>query len=223
MGIGEQFNKVAEEYDANRRRFIPCFDEFYDETTAFIAASIGAPRRIADLGAGTGLLSYYWHRHFPKAEFVLTDLAEDMLGVARRRFEGLGNFSFPTADYTKELPGAPYDAVISALSIHHLEDGDKEKLFSDILKALPEGGVFVNYDQFCAGEPMLDKAYDSFWEDGLYRSGLTERDIAMWQERRSFDRECSVEQETDMLARSGFRIVKCVYSCRKFAVIMAVK
>ena len=27
--IEEQFNKIASEYDINRRRFIPCFDDYY--------------------------------------------------------------------------------------------------------------------------------------------------------------------------------------------------
>ena len=29
MNIEEQFNLIAKEYDANRKKFIPCFDEFY--------------------------------------------------------------------------------------------------------------------------------------------------------------------------------------------------
>ena len=28
MDIEQQFNLIAEEYDSNRRRFIPCFDDF---------------------------------------------------------------------------------------------------------------------------------------------------------------------------------------------------
>lgn len=58
--IYQQFNRIAEEYDVNRRKFIPCFDEFYKETTAFIARCIGKPMRILDLGAGTGLLTAFW-------------------------------------------------------------------------------------------------------------------------------------------------------------------
>ena len=38
MNIEEQFNLIAKEYDANRKKFIPCFDEFYEYTTKFITA-----------------------------------------------------------------------------------------------------------------------------------------------------------------------------------------
>ena len=36
MNIKEQFNFVAQEYDNNRKKFIPCFDDYYENTTKFI-------------------------------------------------------------------------------------------------------------------------------------------------------------------------------------------
>ncbi len=54
MRIEDQFNKTAEEYDVNRRKFIPCFDDFYDNTTAFIASNIRELGRIVDTPFGTG-------------------------------------------------------------------------------------------------------------------------------------------------------------------------
>jgi tRNA (cmo5U34)-methyltransferase len=36
MTIKEQFNSIAKEYDSNRRRFIPCFDDFYDNATKLL-------------------------------------------------------------------------------------------------------------------------------------------------------------------------------------------
>ena len=84
MTIESQFNLIAQEYDANRKKFIPCFDDYYISTTKFIASNIAEPKRVLDLGAGTGLLSYFWYRHFPISEYVLVDIADDMLQVARR-------------------------------------------------------------------------------------------------------------------------------------------
>ena len=45
MNIEEQFNLIAKEYDANRKKFIPCFDEFYEYTTKFIASNIETPNK----------------------------------------------------------------------------------------------------------------------------------------------------------------------------------
>ncbi len=223
MDIETQFNMVAEEYDKNRKKFIPCFDDYYISTTAFLAKNIPSLPNIVDLGAGTGLLSYYWYKHFPDSHYLLVDIAEDMMSVAKRRFQGMENVSYQLADYKKDLSGIVADAVISALSIHHLENDEKQALFSRIYKLLPNQGLFVNYDQFCAGESTLNAWYDSYWETQLFNSGLTPRDIAMWQERRKLDKECSVEQEIQMMRKSGFATVKCIYTYQKFSVIMAIK
>ncbi len=69
----------------------------------------------------------------------------------------------------------------------------------------------------------MNKWFDSYWESQLYNSGLTENDITAWKERRKLDRECSVEQEVEMLQDCKFENVKCIYSSQKFAVIVAIK
>lgn len=223
MNIEEQFNLVAEEYDINRKKFIPCFDDFYISTTKFLASNIKEPKRILDLGAGTGLLSYYWYRHFPESEYVLVDIAEEMLNGARKRFSGTDNFSYQVLDYSNELPSGDYDVIISALSIHHLYNREKIKLFDRIYDKLPVGGLFVNYDQFCAGQKEMNDWFDSYWVNQLENSGLTDNDIELWKERRKLDIECSLEEETEMLWKCKFSAVKCIYSFQKFSVIAAIK
>lgn len=223
MDIETQFNLIAEEYDCNRKKFIPCFDDYYKNTTKFIAANIAKPMRILDLGAGTGLLSYFWYQHFPDSEYVLVDIADEMLNIASKRFAGLNNVSYQILDYSVKLPCEDFDVITSALSIHHLENEDKKKLFKSIYDKLPDGGLFVNYDQFCAGEPKMNDWFDCYWENGLLNRGLTDKDIELWKERRKLDKECSVEEEVEMIRKYKFRTVKCIYSYQKFSVIVAIK
>ena len=221
--ITKQFNAVAKKYDINRKKFIPCFDSFYADTTAFITGEIFTPKSILDLGAGTGLLTYYWYLNLPSANYTLVDVAPDMLNIAKDRFSGLSNVSYEICDYSLSLPDGNYDGVISALSIHHLPDSDKIELFKRIYDRLPDGGIFVNYDQFCAGSKALNRWYDGSWEKTLTSGGLTQEDLSAWQERRKLDRECSQEDEVAYLKSIGFKEVKCVFCDRKFAVILAIK
>lgn len=219
--IEEQFNLIAGEYDSGRRKFIPYFDDYYERTTAFAASFIGAPSRILDLGSGTGLLAMYYFRHFPHAEYILADMAEEMLKVAKKRFENIRNIDYSLIDYTKELPDGNFDLVISALSIHHLENEQKLKLFHDLKEKNPSGGWLINYDQFCCDSKEMDNAVNAHWINHLYHSGLSETELARWEERRKLDRECSVAAEIAMLKKCGFKSVECIYLNGKFAVIAA--
>lgn len=223
MSIQSQFNRIAGEYDQNRRKFIPCFDDFYQRSTDFICESITPPRRIMDLGAGTGLLSYYWYQHFKESHFVLVDIAEQMLQIARQRFAGINSISFDIMNYQQRFPQGSFDTVISALSIHHLEHHEKQTLFSRIYSLLPAGGLFVNYDQFCAAEDEIGNWYNRYWINGLYTGSLSTQDLEKWEERRLLDRECSVEQEISWLKKGGFKIAECIYSYQKFSVVVALK
>lgn len=223
MNIEEQFNLIAKEYDANRRKFIPCFDDFYKSTTEFISYNINSPCKILDLGAGTGILTYYWYKTFPNSKYILVDIAEDMLEIAKKRFLNIENISYIVLDYSQKLPELKFDAIISALSIHHLENTYKENLFLNIYDNLNNGGIFVNYDQFLAGSKLMNNWFDKYWENQIINSGLTENDLKLWKERKKLDRECSAEDEIKMLNNCGFKEVKCVYSYQKFSVITCIK
>ena len=224
MNIEQQFNLIAEEYDGNRRKFIPCFDDYYGTSTDFIARSLDSrPKLIFDLGAGTGLLTSFWFRHFPEADYVLSDIAEEMLEVARKRFERIANVRCEIADYSEKLPAGAPDVVVSALSIHHLEHDKKQSLFRALCDSLPKSGIFVNYDQFCAESAALHEKIERHWAEGVQASGISQKEYARWKERKKLDRECSVPQEIAWLKSAGFRNADCIYLSGKFAVILAEK
>ncbi|MCI8284433.1 MAG: class I SAM-dependent methyltransferase [Firmicutes bacterium] len=223
MNIAEQFNIISKDYDSGRRKFIPCFEAYYKETTNFIANSISEPSKVLDLGAGTGLLTSFWFQHFPDAQYILTDVAEEMLNIAKSRFAGINNVKFEVSDYKNGLPAGNFDVIMSALSIHHLEDKEKELLFKLIYDKLPVGGIFLNYDQFCGDNSDISHMYDAYWIDYLKSNGLSADEIEKWEKRRLLDRECSVPTEIEMLKKAGFVIAECIFSMQKFSVIAAIK
>ena len=225
--IIEQFNLIAREYDENRRKFIPCFDAFYADTTDFLAQTLRSPRLIFDLGSGTGLLPSFWYPHVSKADYVLTDIAEDMLSVAKRRFSGTPNVSFSVQDYSRALPdtkryGTP-DLVMSALSVHHLTHTKKRELFRRISCALCADGIFVNYDQFRAESDLMNERIERWWTEHIKASGISETEYGRWLDRRKLDCECTVSEELRWLLEAGFAVADCVFCSGKFAVLVAQK
>lgn len=221
--IKNQFNSDAKAYDSKRRCFIPCLDDYYINSTKFIANAIAQPNWVLDLGAGTGLLTSFWYREFPNANYVLDDISLEMLNIARERFSDALNVDYRTDDYTKTLPKGDFDAVISALSIHHLDDNEKQSLFNRIFARLPKGGVFANYDMFNADTTEMTDKFNRYWENSVLNSELPIVDIEHWKKGRLIDRECSVTDEIVMLRSAGFSDVNCIYSSLKFGVILAIK
>lgn len=218
MTIRDSFNSAASGYDGLRRALIPCFDDFYGTAVELLAAMPEPPRRILDLGAGTGLLSALLRERFPDARLVLVDLAEEMLEVARRRFAGDGRVEFRTADYARDDLGGPYDAVVSGLSIHHLEHPAKQALFRRIHDLLVPGGRFVNADQAQGPTPALDRLYDDRWVRQVKANGVGEGDFTAARQRQTHDRLAPLADQLRWMEEAGLREVDCVYKSWNFIV-----
>ncbi|MDR1469053.1 MAG: methyltransferase domain-containing protein [Spirochaetaceae bacterium] len=221
--IREQFNRVARKYDENRKCFIPCFDDFYKTSVSLLKFYKKDFRHITDLGAGTGLLTMELYKLYNNARYTLIDVSKDMLEMARERFNGLNNFEFIESDYVEHIPVKECDLICSALSIHHLEDTNKIKLYKNIFKKLNNGGCFINFDQFIGSSNMINELYNEWWYDYINRSGIKVEERSAWIERKKLDKENTIKETIEMLKGSGFKDVENTYNFMKFGVIMAIK
>jgi tRNA (cmo5U34)-methyltransferase len=219
--VAQVFNAGADSYDAARRRLIPPFDSFYEVATEAVALA-GSLQRVLDIGAGTGLLSSCVRDAFPDAHLTLLDAAPAMLAQARESL-GTDNASYVEGKLEEPLPQGPWDAVVSALAIHHLSDARKRDLFARVLAGLRPGGVFVNAEQVAAPTPRLSELYSSWHERRAREAGS---DDAEWQgalERMSHDRLAGVEDQLTWLRQAGFAEVDCLFKEYRFAVVVAVR
>jgi tRNA (cmo5U34)-methyltransferase len=112
--------------------------------------------RLLDLGAGTGETSRRCLEAHPAATVVAVDASNDMLDIAaavlgeRAEFR-LGRLEDP-------LPEGPFDLVVSALAVHHLDGPGKADLFRRIRECLAPGGRFVMADVVVPGAPVCRPA-----------------------------------------------------------------
>lgn len=217
--IAASFDGSAAAYDAARARLVPCLDRLYGAAVALLPFAEDAPASVLDLGAGTGLLAARVLAVFPKARLRLVDVAGAMLALARVRLAGAAHPpEIAMADYARAPLGGPYDAIVSALSIHHCDDEAKRDLFGRCRDALAPGGVFVNADQVGAPTAALEAAYDRAWLDGIRRAGATEAEIAAARARMKEDRCAPLEVQLGWLAEAGFDDVDCWFKDGRFAV-----
>jgi tRNA (cmo5U34)-methyltransferase len=210
------FNATASTYDSERAKLIPCFARFYEVAVDLIPANAD---HILDLGAGTGLLSAFVRERFPDAYLHLIDNSEPMLARARERMGRDREVVYELADYTVAIQPRNYDAIVSALSIHHLEDAAKQVLFAKIHAALKPGGVFINAEQVLGPTPALETRYKQLWLDRVRTLGATEPQIADSLYRQQEDRCASVEDQLAWMRAAGFADADCWFKDNRFAVL----
>jgi tRNA (cmo5U34)-methyltransferase len=214
------FDAHAADYTALRRRLVPAYDAFYGAVVDGLSLMPAPPRRVLDLGAGTGLLSETVLAAHPDASIELLDASEPMLAEARDRL-GPNVAAIHVADMDGALPDGPFDAVVSALAIHHLDDAAKRRLFSRVRERLAPGGAFVNAEQVAPPDEALMPAYWEMWERDCRAAGASDDDLAAARERMRHDRCADVESQLQWLRAAGFVSADCLFKSWRFAVIAA--
>jgi tRNA (cmo5U34)-methyltransferase len=222
--VQHAFDLAAEDYDRTRRRLVPGFDDFYRAAIDLIQFPRDSCLKVLDLGAGTGLMAAFIAYSFPNARITMVDISNEMLERARARFELAGpRFRFEVSDYGVDRIQEKYDAIVSALSIHHLSDEQKRSLFKRIHGALNDDGVFVNAEQFRCATPERHKFHHERWLTRVRELGADDRDLAAALERMKFDRAATLEDQLEWMREAGFRDIDCAYKNLIFAVYCGLK
>jgi len=137
------------------RSEVPHYDELEDAVAG--ATEELAATRILDLGSGTGETARRVLAKHPRARVVLVDASAEMLEAAREVLAEDRVEQVIVSRLEDALPDGPFDLVVSALAIHHLESADKRLLFRRIGEVLAGGGRFVFADVFVPDDPALAK------------------------------------------------------------------
>ncbi len=220
--IISKFNEIAGTYDTQRKKLIPCFDDFY-RTAVAVAETEAACPSILDIGAGTGLFAALMLEKYPNARFTLIDISDQMLKVAEARFHQCEKVNIIVDDYTAHEFGETYDIIISSLSIHHLRDKEKRTLYKKIYSLLNSGGTFINADQVLGHTPYIDALYKNDWKKKVENSGLSEEELHSAYERTKLDIMAPLHVQLEWMAEAGFSDVDCIYKYFNFAVLFGRK
>lgn len=173
----------------------------YDELQRRVVESTGgrAVRSILDLGVGAGETAARVMATHPDAHLVGVDSSAEMLEAAATRLDA-SRVRLVHQGFDQPLPDGPFDLVVSALAIHHLEGTKKRDLFGQVARRLSPTAIFVMGDVVVPDDPSdavieLEENFDfpSSVEDQLgwlRDSGLTpevvwaSRDLAVLRARR---------------------------------------
>lgn len=223
--VREAFDNSARHFDRLRRRLVPRFDDFYGSVLELLEDHLDdEPVHCLDLGSGTGLLSELVLDRFSQVRLTAVDVAEKMAEQARLRLARFGErVRIQVADYRHmDLP-KPVDAVVSALSIHHLSDREKRSLFRRIHDVLSPGGLFINADQSLAPAPAAERAYHARWLADVRAMALGEEDLALALERLRLARNALMTDQVAWLHEAGFTMADVAWKRYRFTVFWARK
>lgn len=165
--------------------------------------------RLLDLGTGDGRMLSLVRSRNPEATAIGLDSSEAMLRRAAKRFG-----DDPLVELRRHelnlslLESGPFDAVVSGLAIHHLEDERKRKLFGEIHALLAPGGVFANLDLVRSASPRLHQRF-------LREIGRTEDDPT--------DRLADLSEQLQWLREAGFGEVDCHFKWLELALMVAAR
>lgn len=149
--MSAQFSTDPNTYLERIRAAIPRYDELQEEAAKAIPFP---PDRVLELGMGTGETTRHLLEHYPDAWVIGLDSSAQMVFKLREEYDDV-----QLARMEDPLPDGPWDLVISVLSIHHLTDDEKQRLFRRVReqsKALVIGDVVKAERQIAPVEPGVD-------------------------------------------------------------------
>ena len=216
---GEVFVNTAN-FDTGIRRLLPKYDEMLDVLAGCITS---ANHRILELGCGTGELTLKVLKRYPSAEIVAVDYSPRMLDFARAKIAAAGyaarwtgleiDFGEWANNPNFSSLGDKFNACISSLAIHHLEDEMKLKLFERIRESLNAGGCFWNADPLLAESAAMKDIYQAARGDWALSQGETLAQIrANVGKSVSYgysnpDRLATLSAQLEMLVKARFETV----------------
>lgn len=235
-----RWNRVdaARDYDAAAPHIHPYYHTVQAAVLAALPADVG---HIVDLGGGSGRLAERVLEHFPLATVTVVDPSEPFLKLASNRLSRFGDRArFVQRRAQEPLADAlvGVDAIVSTSALHHLDAGEKNRVFAACQQLLPAGGVFINGDEY---RPPADAAYREELEQwghhmasALAIGAIPESFgpvIDRWRERnligfggeRTSGDDCheTVEEQTARLYGAGFGAVRTTWRESLWAVLVA--
>lgn len=224
-GVEQFFDCLSSEYAGAIQRCVPRYAEMLWALFEYLPPAVTRPRRILELGCGTGNLSVVIAEQFPDAELTLVDLSQASLATCQQRLPSHTTARFVHADMRcLELAESNFDLIMSTIAIHHLTSQEKQALFHLCGKWLVPGGVFTYSDQFAGQSESTYLRHMANWRRFAKEMGASEQEWEMWmQHQREHDFHDSLPDQLDWLENAGFVAIDCTWRYLLWTVLQARK
>lgn len=218
------YDELSSQYTDLISKCVPRYAELMYNMFHYIPGDF-KPKRILDLGCGTGNLTEQILLHYPEAEIDALDISEDILKESQKRFAAKPNVRYIQADFIHmHLPPGSYDLILSSIAIHHINDPEKVNLYRDIFQALTPNGLFIFADQTRGITEEIYQKHILRWKEEAFKLGSTQENWDMWMEHQdAHDFHTPVNWHIKQLEIAGFKEIDLIWKNIMWAVIWAQK
>ncbi len=235
MNYWEQKEKLVK-YIGGVREYFPLASEQLDTIARIINSFNPRINSFLDLGCGGGFMGYFVYELFPDSHGVFLDISEEMIKKANAANRNNSTFivqDFSKPQWTKSLPeNAGFDLIISGYAIHHIENEEKKRLYSQIYELLNKNGIFLNLEHVLSPSEELERLFRNLFEDGMFAYHRHIGDEKTKEEitekyhdpnHAALNRLEFVETQCNWLREIGFKQVDCYMKIFELALFGGVK
>ncbi len=206
MNVESFYNQISSEYTEMLERLVPRYREMLWMILNYIPEDL-SPKRIVDLGCGTGNLSEGILMQYPDAKLIGVDLSASILAEAATRLKNYSNISYLNEDFNSlEFEENSIDLIVSSIALHHLTDPQKEKLLQKIYSWLTPGGVLIFGDQFAGSTETRYQQHIDNWKLTSEGKNVPDSEWQLWMEHQEkHDYHTTIENYFNWCRHIGFK------------------
>jgi trans-aconitate methyltransferase len=242
-------------WDAQQGGYLPDREARFDVMLDVLGVLLPPEFVAVDLCCGPGSISQRLLARFPQARVIAIDYDPLLLAIGQSALaDGGGRLRWVEGNLLepetleRALGNQPVDAVLSTTALHWLPDEHLRRVYRQLAKHMPPGGLLLNGDnlQLPASQPTLQRVSDTLTE--RFRTvAFQERGVADWEQwwaalasepglaeilaerERRFSWTTKKEQPTSLathieaLTAAGFREAGSIWQHLDNIVLMAVR
>ncbi|MHC4585263.1 MAG: class I SAM-dependent methyltransferase [Planctomycetota bacterium] len=217
------YDDISNDYTASVERCVPRYREMLSMLFTYLPKEY-SPESLLELGCGTGNLTHLISNYFPQTRIHAVDISEECIKECKKRLPN-ANIEFIKSDFRDlDFLENSFDLVISSISLHHINDEEKEVLFRRLFRWQTPKSILTFCDQFKGETHHLYNQHMETWKTFAFTQGTTDKEWDMWMNHQNqHDFHAPMLNHVNWLKDAGYSVADCTWRYLLWAVIYAEK
>jgi tRNA (cmo5U34)-methyltransferase len=218
------YNQLSTEYTQLIAKCVPKYDEMLYNLFCYLPKDF-KPKKILDLGCGTGNLTALVLAKFPDADIYALDISPEILNQCKERFKDHNNIFYVEQGFENlTFDDNYFDLIVSSIAIHHINDDAKVNLYRKIYDVLKPNGIFEFADQTYGATEEIYQTHLKRWKKAAFELGSSQENWDMWMKhQKQHDFHSPVLWHINNLEKTGFKNVDVLWKNIMWLVLYAEK